>query len=163
MSENPEAMRKSKLYAFHILMEAKGRALVVMMKMYHPEWNRASIKEVLMNMVDLAYEKDKLSDQGAMIAAAPPQALPSPPETLMTVDEMIGLTNWVDKTGGAGPFKLATRKNNAENPAYENLVKFLTEQKDYKKFLKEGRYVWLMTDRLAVGFKEHVRRRGRQS
>lgn len=154
-----EEERKSRLYVFHILMEAKGRTLVVMMKTYHPEWNKAGIKEVFSNIVDLAYKQDKLSD--GEIAAPPAPALPKP---TMTADEMVTAIIWVDKEGieSKKPFKLASHLNNRENLAYDELVKFLLEQEGHKKFLSGNRFLWLMPEDNAIGL-SIVQRRGRQS
>jgi hypothetical protein len=60
MSE--EDKRKMVLYAFNIIMEAKIRALTIMIKKHYPEWNKATIKEVLSAGVDQSYEKDHLED-----------------------------------------------------------------------------------------------------
>jgi hypothetical protein len=55
--------RKSKLYAFNILLKAKLRAMVVMIKQFHPEWSKKDIKETLATGVDLAYNKEGLKDE----------------------------------------------------------------------------------------------------
>jgi hypothetical protein len=61
MSEDEEK-RKQVLYAFNIVMEAKIRALTILIKKYYPEWNKATIKEVLSAGVDMSYAKDKLEE-----------------------------------------------------------------------------------------------------
>ena len=46
---------------FNIVLEAKVRALVPMIRKYHPEWNDEYIKSVVMSMLEKELERSRAS------------------------------------------------------------------------------------------------------
>lgn len=48
----------SVIYAFNIVMEAKTRTLVIMVRRYHPDWSNKQILEFLQGAIEYALKKE---------------------------------------------------------------------------------------------------------
>lgn len=48
----------SGIYAFNIVMEAKTRTLVIMIRKHHPDWSNKEILEFLQGAIEYALKKE---------------------------------------------------------------------------------------------------------
>ena len=59
MGSDKEKLEKSLLFFLNIILEAKARAIVQMLKKYHSEWSEQELHDFLHNLVDYAIKKEK--------------------------------------------------------------------------------------------------------